>query len=395
MSDYEYFKEALQNVAKPCAFIHLQGLEKNIAVIAEQAAGKNIRIASKSVRSVPVLQKILSTSDVFQGIMCFTAEEALFLHEHGFDDLLVAYPVWHSQSLKMVCDAVKNDIVITLMVDSIAHTERLEKIARQEGGKFRVCLDIDMSMMLLGLHFGVHRSSLKTVQEVVEIAKKIMASPYLELDGLMGYEAQIAGVTDQDPSQRIIGAVIRLLKRHSLKAITRKRKLIMEALLAEGISLRFVNGGGTGSLQYTSKESSVTEVTVGSGFFNSHLFDKYVDFQYEIAAGFAVEITRQPKEDMYTCFGGGYVASGASNRDKLPEIFLPKGASLTANEAAGEVQTPVHYKGKKKLNLGDPILFRHSKAGELCERFRHLYVIKDGEISDTYATYRGEGKCFL
>src|SRR5690625_7827269 len=100
----------------------------------------------------------------------------------------------------------------------------------------------------------------------------------------------------------------------------------------ENIDVRFINGGGTGSLHHTSKEASVTEVTVGSGFFNSHLFDKYKDFKLQPAAGFAIEIVRQPMEFVYTCLGGGYVASGAMAQDKLPEIYLPEGVKLTANE---------------------------------------------------------------
>lgn len=395
MADYQYFKEALHDIAKPCAFIHWHALEKNIADIAKQAGRKKIRIASKSIRSVPVLQKILATSDVFQGIMCYTAEEALFLYENGLDDLLIAYPIWHESSLKMVCNAVKKGAVVTLMVDCMEHIERLEQIAQEENGWFRVCIDLDLSMSLPGLHFGVHRSPLKAVEETVETAKRITVSSYLELDGLMGYEAQIAGLTDNDPAQRGKGAVIRQLKRHSMKAVAKKRQIVIEKMQEEDISLRFVNGGGTGSLQHTAKEAVVTEITVGSGFLNSHLFDKYKDFQYEAAAGFAIEITRRPSPQMYTCFGGGYVASGAMNKDKLPEVFLPTGAALTANEGVGEVQTPVKYNGELPLDLGDPIFFRHSKAGELCERFHNLYVIKDGKIIDTYLTYRGEGKCFL
>jgi D-serine deaminase-like pyridoxal phosphate-dependent protein len=38
---------------------------------------------------------------------------------------------------------------------------------------------------------------------------------------------------------------------------------------------------------------------------------------------------------------------------------------------------------------------RHSKAGELCERFNHLVLLEDGEVVDEVTTYRGDGQCFL
>lgn len=395
MFSYDDIRQALSTVPKPCAFLHEPSLEKNIESILQMAGDKTIRIASKSIRSVTVLKKIIEYSERFQGIMCFTADEAAYLHENGFDDLLVAYPVWDEGQLRKVCRLVKDGAIITLMIDSVEHISRLETIAKEENGTFLVAVDIDLSSSFPGLHFGVYRSPIRTVDNVMDLIRKINHSKYIKLDGLMGYEAQIAGVVDNAPGQLLKNKLIRLLKRRSRKEIAVKRSEIMKALKQEGIDIRFINGGGTGSLQSTQKDPNVTEVTAGSGFYNSHLFDKYEDFTLTPAVGFAVEITRKPEENIFTCAGGGYVASGAAGKDKLPEIFLPKGAKLITNEGVGEVQTPIMYDGPIKLAHGYPIIFRHSKAGELCERFHYLYIINDNKIIDKITTYRGDGKCFL
>lgn len=395
MKQYEMYKAALADVKKPCAFIDVEALYDNMKAITNKARGKNIRIASKSIRSVAVLRDILSYSPTFQGVMCFTGEEALYLHDQGIDDLLIAYPIWEESILRSICSRVSSGALITVMVDSVAHLNRLEKIAREEGGHFLVCLDIDLSSQLYGIHFGVQRSPLRTMKQVKEIIDFLKDNNTLTLDGVMGYEAQIAGVVDADPKQRAKGFVIRHFKRKSSRAIVKKRKQVMKLLEKDGLSVRFVNGGGTGSLHQTTKEKVVTEVTVGSGFFNSHLFDKYKSFQLHPAAAFAIEINRIPEKNIYTCFGGGYVASGPAGDDKVPEVFLPKGGQLTKNEGVGEVQTPIHYKGKVELTYGDPIFLRHSKAGELCERFLTLHMIEAGTVKKTYTTYRGDGKCFL
>jgi D-serine deaminase-like pyridoxal phosphate-dependent protein len=139
----------------------------------------------------------------------------------------------------------------------------------------------------------------------------------------------------------------------------------------------------------------VTEITVGSAFYSPTLFDSYRDFRYLPAAGFAIEIVRRPRGDLYTCLGGGYVASGVAGPDRLPHPYLPMGAHLLALEGAGEVQTPVRYTGGEELSLGDPIFLRHAKAGELCERFTHLLLVADGTVVDVATTYRGDGQCFL
>lgn len=395
MFSYEYLKEALVKVEKPCAFLEKEALGRNAREIAKRAGDKQVRIASKSIRSVEVLRMLFTMSDKFQGIMCFTAEEALYLHEQGFDDLLIAYPTWDPEQLKRVLERVGQGALITLMIDSIEHIEHLEALAEETKGKFLVCIDIDLSMKVPGLYFGVYRSPLKTAEDVINLAARVKGSDSLILDGLMGYEAQIAGVVDAAPGQALKNIIVRNLKRISAGKIKTKREEIFKGLKDQDIQVRFINGGGTGSLQETAEDPHLTEVTAGSGFFNSHLFDKYKDFTLDPAVGFAVEIVRRPKEFVYTCLGGGYIASGAAGKDKLPEIYLPKGAKLTPTEGVGEVQTPVLYKGPLELEHGDPIFFRHSKAGELCERFHSLHVIDDGKVIKEISTYRGDGKCFL
>ena len=98
---------------------------------------------------------------------------------------------------------------------------------------------------------------------------------------------------------------------------------------------------------------------------------------------------------MYTCQGGGYIASGPAGPDRLPTPWLPEGARLTLTEGAGEVQTPVIYRGPEPLGLGSPIFMRHSKAGELCERFNTLLLVSQGKVVEEVNTYRGDGQCFL
>ncbi|MUV36719.1 hypothetical protein JNUCC1_00523 [Lentibacillus sp. JNUCC-1] len=395
MRTYEYYKEALTSVDKPCAFLDSELFHRNIESIAERAQGKQIRIASKSVRSIDALRFIFNVSDVFRGVLCFHPDEALYLNDNGFDDLLIAYPAVNHSSLKQIAERVKQNQTITLMIDSVTHIEILEQIAKETDSHFLVCLDIDLSSSYPGLHFGVHRSPVKTREHAIALINRIHNSKHVRLDGIMGYEAQIAGVTDNNPKQKTKNAVIRLLKRSSTKELVNKREQIVKDIENKGIDLRFVNGGGTGSLHQTAIEEAVSEVTVGSGFFNPHLFDDYIDHRNDPAMGFALEITRQPKKDIYTCAGGGYIASGAVGEDRLPRVYLPEGANLTSNEGAGEVQTPVVYQGEIDLQIGDPVFLRHSKAGELCEHFHLIHVIKDGSVIDTYRTYRGDAKCFL
>ncbi len=377
----------------PFAFVDLDLFDQNIKDILPRAGSKKIRIASKSVRCRFLLQRILDANKKCQGIMAFSPNEAVFLSENGFDDILIAYPFFGEEQLKSVAEAVKIGKLIIPMVDSEIHLQRINSIGKANGVVIPICFDIDMSSDYPGLRFGVYRSGITKPEQVASLIKVIDQLAFVRLDGIMGYEAQIAGLGDSVKGQGAKNAVVRMLKKRSIKELKMRRKTIVEQI--GSTNLRFVNAGGTGSLESSREEDWVTEVTVGSGFYASGLFDHYQQFKHHPAAAYAIEICRQPRADIFTCLGGGYVASGAPGKDKIPYPYLPKGFELTANEGAGEVQTPIVYKGNEELKIGDPIFLRHSKAGELCERFNYLYLVSDGKIVEKVPTYRGEGQCFL
>ena len=393
--DYAYYKSVFGSHPMPFAFLDLDLLQQNIRQIVAQAQGKKVRLASKSLRSIPVIRRIMAANPCFQGIMCYTAQEAVYLASQGFEDLLIGYPAWNEQDIAVVARATAAGTHITLMVDSTEHVEQIELIASRYGVRLPLCLEIDMSMDLPGLHFGVWRSPVRTPEQARLVLERIMASPHVWLDGLMGYEAQIAGVGDNFPGHKVKNAVVQRLKQRSIREIAIRRSAIVELVKRYGVSLRFVNGGGTGSIATTRTEQAVTEITVGSGFYAPALFDNYRDFRYHPAAAFAIEIVRHPRPHIYTCLGGGYIASGSVGPEKQPQPYLPQGAKLISLEGAGEVQTPIKYKGSVPLKIGNPVFMRHSKAGELCERFTHLLLVSDGAIVDEVTTYRGDGQCFI
>lgn len=394
--DYRYYNEIFQNEIKPLAYIDLDLLDENIKSIIARAKNKQIRVASKSIRSISILKIIMSSNKIFQGIMSFTGSEAAYLSRNGFDNILVAYPIWDEHEIQIICEELNKNKNITLMVDSKEHIDRLNQLGEKFTAKIPICIDIDMSARYPGLNFGVYRSSIREPKQVINLCNNITKAKNLSLDAVMGYEAEIAGVPDFSPANGFVkNRLISILKNRARKIIRKRRVTLVKVIQDAGYNLKFVNGGGTGSVESTREEEIVTEVTVGSGFFASKLFDYYKNFKHLPAAGFTIEVVRIPEKNIYTCHGGGYIASGAVGKDKQPYPYLPIGACLIANEGAGEVQTPIYYKGNETLGIGSSIFLRHAKAGELCEHFNELLVISHGKIIDRVKTYRGDGQHFL
>ncbi|PSR11602.1 MAG: amino acid aldolase [Bacteroidetes bacterium] len=394
MPTYTTYRQILQDQPFPYACLDLALLRQNITINRSRAGDKKIRLASKSIRCVEVLRLLLAADAQFQGIMAYHGEEALALAQAGFDDLLLGYPVVDPALLRQLGQAVQAGTYLCLMADEVRHLELANAAGAALGVRMPVCLDIDLSQSYPGLHFGVWRSGIRTLPDLERILEYLNTLPYVRLDGLMGYEAQLAGVGDDTPGQYLKNAAIRWLQKRARRPISTWRAAAVAAIEAHGFQLRFVNGGGTGSLETTRQEAVVTEVTVGSGFYAPHLFDHYRHFQLHPALFYGVPVVRQPRAGIFTCHGGGFVASGGIGPAKAPVVYLPPGGQLDPHEGAGEVQTPVFYKHPvPALQPGDPIFFRHAKAGELCEHFNHLLLL-DGETVHSVPTYRGQGWSF-
>jgi D-serine deaminase-like pyridoxal phosphate-dependent protein len=383
---YQDYSLALSGKSSPQLFLDLEAFSENINWVIKNAGEKKIRLATKSIRSPALLKKILNESALFQGLMTYTLEESLWLRDLGFKDILLAYPCVERELLEKLAQE-PGDII--LMTDRLEHLELLEEIAKKSNGQFSLCIDLDLSMDLPGLRFGVYRSWIHDEKRLLTYLDFLKKCQHLKLKAVMGYEAQIAGVGD------LKKPVIKMLKALSLPQLRKRREKFVKIIQSYGHELSLINGGGTGSLSTTRDEKIVTEITVGSAFYAPTLFDSYEDFKLTPSLFFTSPIVRHPDESLFTVMGSGHIASGELTSSKEPQPYLPQGLKLLKHEGAGEVQTPLRYDGPLHLKVGDPIIFRHAKAGEICERFNHIQIMKDLKILETVETYRGMGKCFL
>ncbi len=389
---------ALEGAALPAAFVELDALEANVdrLVAPIRAAGKRLRIATKSVRCPALMRRIAERAgDVVIGYMTASAAETAFYASEGIRDLVLAYPTMQASDAAHLARANRTASAATV-VDDAAQLAPLSEAATREGTVIPVVIDVDMSWRPAGdaVHVGVRRSPLREVGAIVALARRIAETPQLRFAGILGYEAQIAGLPDKPLARAWSNPLVRLLKRGSQPAVADLRARVVAALAGAQLAPAIVNGGGTGSVAWSSTDAALTEITVGSGFLAGHLFDRYAGLALEPALGFALAVTRRPSPTVVTCFGGGWLASGAAGRDRLPLPVWPPGGALLGAEGAGEVQTPVAFTGEVPA-LGDAVVFRPAKSGELAEHVIDYALVRDGRIVERVPTYRGLGHAFI
>lgn len=382
---------AVAGVSGPVAVLSLPALRFNALDMVVRAGGVPIRVASKSVRVREVIDATLAVAG-YRGILAFTLPEALWLAQ-THDDVVLGYPTADRAAIAALLADEVAAARVTLMVDDPAQLDLIDAVAPPSARpQVRVAIDADASWRAPALgHIGVHRSPVHDPGEVTALGRGIVSRPGFRLVGLMMYEAQIAGQGDATGSG---DAIVRWMQRRSSAELLDRRAAIVAAL-RDVAPLEFVNGGGTGSLEYTASDQSVTELTAGSGLLAGHLFDGYRAFDPAPAAAFALEVVRKPSADVATVLGGGWIASGPAVASRQPLPVWPPGLKTMPREGAGEVQTPLAGAAARHLRVGDRVWFRHSKSGELAERVDRYYLVDGEELVGDVPTYRGEGKAFL
>ena len=398
--------QATKGLDPPLAVVDLAAFDHNSDDLVRRAAGRPIRVASKSVRCRTLLDRVLARPG-FAGLLCYSLREALWLCAQGTsDDLVVGYPTADRGALAALA---ADDVArrrITLMADSAEQLDLVDEAVGPGHPEVRICLDLDASWRPLSrsalswpaVHIGARRSPLHSPEQAVAFARAVLSRPGFRLTGVMSYEAQIAGLADAPPGRPLRAVTLRVIQRLSAAELRERRGEAIRQIQALA-PLEFVNGGGTGSLETTVADPSVTEVTAGSGLMGPVLFDAYRRFSPRPALLYALPVVRRPGGPVATLFSGGYIASGPPGGDRAPAPYRPAGLKLSRTEGAGEVQTPVRGAAAAGLRVGDRVWLRHAKAGELAEHFNDYHLVQDSAMPDAaparpVPTYRGEGQCF-
>jgi len=238
---------ATAHLEAPFAIVDLAAFHANAATMVSRAAGKPIRLATKSVRCRHLIEQVLALEG-FRGVLAYTLPEALWLANLGTsDDIVVAYPTVNRSALAALAADVLAAASIAVMVDSTDHLDVIEKAMAgvADPHPVRVAIDLDAGYEALGGRFraGARRSPVRTPATAGELARAVMSRPGLQLVGLMAYESQIAGVGDNPPGRPLYARAIRVMQHKSAAELSERRAAIVAAVRTL-TPLEFVNGGG-------------------------------------------------------------------------------------------------------------------------------------------------------
>src|SRR5690625_722506 len=235
---------ALGRLPTPALIVDVAALERNISRMAAHAeeAGQVLRPHIKTHKSVEIARRQLAAGA--KGLACATVLELLHLIEAGLDDILLTSPI---------ADPVKADLIaqantrakIAVVVDHPLQVALLSEAVGTHGGELDVLVDIDV---------GQNRSGVAGIESCIAVARAIDEAADLRLAGIQGFAGQAQHVVAEAERRQAAADVAEYLTR------------CRDALVAEGFTIDWVSGSGTGTSRYD-MGGPFTELQVGSYIF--------------------------------------------------------------------------------------------------------------------------------
>jgi D-serine deaminase-like pyridoxal phosphate-dependent protein len=367
----EYLGLSVDALPTPCLVVDLPTLEANIDRWQRgvERHGKRLRPHIKTTKSPEIAA--LQVRAGACGIAVAKVAEAEVFAAHGFDDIVVAYPVYGEEKWRRLA-ALAASCRISVNADNADAVRGLSAAADRAGVVLQIQIDIDS---------GFHRGGIPTadIDAIHALAELVTTLPGLELNGITTHRGIFfdgAGAMAIDDAGRDEG---RLMVE------------VAEALRARGISVREVTAGGTISGFGVAEIDGVTEVRAGTYVFNDLMQVGFGSAQLDdCALSIHCTVVSAQSPGQVTIDGGSKTFSGdrglvGAAGAAAPEIARGIGRPVTL-ERITEEHGMVSVQGGT-VRVGDRLAFTPPHACTAVNLSDELFGVRDGVVETVWPVW--------
>ena len=164
----------------------------------------------------------------------------------GVRGILITTPMVGEANLGALAALLARDRDVMVVVDSLSGATALEARLQRSRMTARVLIDVDV---------GMTRTGVPAQRDALRLARRVAASDRLELAGVQCYSGMVQHIGAYDQRVRRYRAELALLES------------ILGGFRREGLPLKIVSGGGTGTFDIDRKLGLFTECQAGSYVF--------------------------------------------------------------------------------------------------------------------------------
>lgn len=230
----------------PALVIDLDRVEVNIAAMATRAreAGVRLRPHTKT-HKMPEIARLQVEAGA-SGITCAKLGEAEVMAAAGFDDILIAYPLYGREKISRLAQLRERARVI-VSLDSLEVARGLAELGRASGHPVEVYVEVDT---------GLQRTGTLPGEPTVQLVSRLSDMAGLRVLGLMTHAGHVYSAADANERQRVVDVEGDDLRR------------TWELCRDAGVELEQISVGSTPSVGLELSQAGVTEVRPGTYVFN-------------------------------------------------------------------------------------------------------------------------------
>jgi D-serine deaminase-like pyridoxal phosphate-dependent protein len=240
-------------IETPALLIDMDSLDFNIRKMAAFIKDKSAKLRPHFKTDKCLEISYLQLAAGAKGITCAKLSEAEILAAGGIKDILIANEIIDPFKIERLARLAGGGVKITVAVDNEENIRTLSEAAIRAGTVIHVLIEVDV---------GMKRCGVNTADEVLYLAKRVMNSKGLVFEGIQAYEGHLAHV--QDTESRRLGVNEMVAKVSGIKAYLEKN----------GIKVKEISGGSTGTYDITGDNTIWTEIQAGSYIFMDVAYGK-------------------------------------------------------------------------------------------------------------------------
>lgn len=234
----------IREAPTPALTIDLEIVERNLDRMAARCRehGLGLRPHIKTHKTPEVARMQMDRGAL--GLTVAKVGEAEVMADAGFDDLLLAYPVWGAENLRRLAALAKRKRML-LSLDSALTAHELSRAMAAQDASIGVLVEFDA---------GLGRCGLEPGPACVDLAQAIKALPGLRFRGLMTYFGSVWG-TEED-------------RRAEAERVAERVQRARAAFDDARMPFEIVSAGSTPSAPLVGRIAGITEIRPGTYVYN-------------------------------------------------------------------------------------------------------------------------------
>ena len=351
----------IAGLSTPCLVLDVNILKANREAMDQiiQNTGLKLRPHYKSHKCAAIAKWQMKNGAV--GITCAKLSEAEDLCDIGVEDILIANQVVDPVKVRRIADLACN-CRLTICVDRVENINALSEAAKISGSTIHCLVEYDI---------GMERCGVKEKEEVLALAKHILSCDNLTFDGLQAYAGHISHVEDMK----------------TRKEMTAENYAKLNDLIAylkeEGIEVKTVSGGSTGTAEIKAMEGLYTELQAGSYLFMDATY-RNLDLPFKNSLFILTTVVSQ--RNGLTVVDAGVKTCGTDQG--MPALYRGTSGEIVASEEHFQI-----HDYSEETKVGEKLLLVPGHCCSTVNLHDKIYLV-DGEkvIDRIQITAKGIGK---